>query len=104
MSGMNANVAKCLLVSKVLVADGIMSDDERSFLSGMMEKLGLTPDEQKRVIELEGWDQAEPIVNKLSEDERREIIELLVDAASADGRLSPHELATVKKVSAALRI
>jgi uncharacterized tellurite resistance protein B-like protein len=104
MPPMNANVAKCLLVSKVLVADGMMSDDERSFLSGMMTKLGLTPDEQKRVVDLEGWDEAEPIVNQLSEDERREIVELLVDAASADGRLSPHELATVKKVSAALRV
>jgi uncharacterized tellurite resistance protein B-like protein len=101
---MNANVAKCLLVSKVLVADGMMSDDEKGFLANMMTKLGLTEDEKKSVIELEDWDKAEPIVNGLSEDERREILEMLVDAASADGRLSPHEMATVKKVSAALRL
>lgn len=99
---MNANVAKCLLVSKVLVADGMMSDDEREFLSGMMEKLGLTDAEKKRVIDLEGWDEAEPIVKTLSADEKQDIIELLVDAASADGRLSPHELAAVKRVSKAL--
>jgi uncharacterized tellurite resistance protein B-like protein len=101
---MNANVARCLLVSKVLVADGMMSDDERAFLSSMMTKLGLTDDERRRVIDLEGWDEAEPIVNALSEDERRELVEMLVDAASADGRLSPHELATVKRVSAALKV
>ncbi len=101
---MNTNVAKCLLVSKVLVADGMMSDDERAFLDSMMKKLGLADGERKQVIELEGWDQAEPIVNKLSEDERREIVEMLVDAASADGRLSPHELTAVKKVSAALKL
>jgi uncharacterized tellurite resistance protein B-like protein len=101
---MNTNVAKCLLVSKVLVADGMMSDDERTFLGNMMTKLGLTDAERHQVTELEGWDQAEPIVNKLSEDERREILEMLVDAASADGRLSPHELAAVKKVSAALKL
>lgn len=101
---MNTNVAKCLLVSKVLVADGMMSDDERSFLTNMMTKLGLDDAEKKSVIELEDWDKAEPIVNGLSEDERREIVELLVDAASADGRLSPHELATVKRVSQALRL
>jgi uncharacterized tellurite resistance protein B-like protein len=99
---MNANVAKCLLVSKVLVADGMMHDEEREFLAAMMERLGLTPDEQKRVINLEGLDAAEPIVTNLAEDERREIVELLVDAASADGRLSPHEMATVKRVSKAL--
>ncbi len=101
---MNTNVAKCLLVSKVLVADGMMSDDERDFLSGLMTKLDLSDAEKKQVIELEGWDEAEPIVNGLSEDERREILDLLVDAASADGRLSPHELATVKRVSAALKL
>jgi uncharacterized tellurite resistance protein B-like protein len=99
---MNTNVAKCLLVSKVLVADGMMAEDERAFLDGMMTKLGLTEDERRQVTDLEGWDEAEPIVKQLSEDERRGIIELLVDAASADGRLSPHELATVKRVSAAL--
>jgi uncharacterized tellurite resistance protein B-like protein len=99
---MNANVAKCLLVSKVLVADGMMSDDEREFLGGMMTKLGLTDAERKRVIDLEGWDEAEPFVKGLSTDEKQELIELLVDAASADGRLSPHELAAVKRVSKAL--
>jgi uncharacterized tellurite resistance protein B-like protein len=101
---MNTNVAKCLLVSKVLVADGMMSDDERAFLASMMQRLGLTDDEKRKVIDLEGWDEAEPIVDKLSEDERREIVDMLVDAASADGRLSPHELAAVKRVSTALRL
>lgn len=99
---MNTNVAKCLLVSKVLVADGMMSESEREFLAAMMTKLGLTDSERQRVIELDGWDEAEPIVKLLSEDERRGIVELLVDAASADGKLSPHELAAVQRVSAAL--
>jgi uncharacterized tellurite resistance protein B-like protein len=101
---MNTNVAKCLLVSKVLVADGMMSDSEKEFLANMMTKLGLTDDERRRVIDLEGWDEAEPIIDKLSEDEKRNIVALLVDAASADGRLSPHELATVKRVSKALNL
>lgn len=99
---MNANVAKCLLVSKVLVADGMMSDEEKLFLKQMMDKLALTEAEQRSVIELENWDAAEPIVQKLSQEEKQEIVEMLVDAASADGRLSAHELATVQRVSKAL--
>jgi len=98
----NANMAKCLVVSKVLVADGIMTEDERGFLAAMMDRLELTPDEQRSVIELEGLDEADRVVGALSVDERRAIVELLVDAASADGRLSPHELAVVKRVTAAL--
>ena len=99
---MNANVARCLVVSKVLVADGIMTDDERAFLGALMSRLGLTDDERRHVVELEGLDEAEAIVRALAVDERRQIVELLVDAASADGRLSPHELSAVKRVTAAL--
>jgi uncharacterized tellurite resistance protein B-like protein len=95
-------MAKCLVVSKVLVADGIMTDEERGFLAAMMSKLGLTPEEQRRVVELEGLDEADQIVGALSADERSQIVEMLVDAASVDGRLSPHELAAVKRVTAAL--
>ena len=75
---MTSNVAKCLLVSKVLVADGMVDEDERSFLKDLMSQLGLTPEE------------------KLA------LVELLVDAASADGHLSPKEMATIKHVEQAL--
>ena len=99
---MNANVAKCLVVSKVLVADGIMTDDEHAFLGEMMRRLGLTPEEQQCVVALEELDEADRVVAALPAEERREIVELLVDAASADGKLSPHELAAVQRVTAAL--
>ena len=101
---MNDKVARCLLVSKVLVADGMMTDDERAFLDGMIRTLGLSEDERRRVIDLEGWDEADAIVRGLSMDERREIISTLIDASAADGRLSPLELDTVKRVAAALEV
>lgn len=101
---MNDNVAKCLLVSKVLVADGMMTDDERGFLDAMMTALALDPEQRRQVIELEGWDDAEPVVRGLSLDERRALITQLVDAAAADGRLSPNELATIQRVAAALEL
>ena len=101
---MNLKVAKCLLVSKVLVADGIMTENERIFLDKMMRGLGLDENERRGVLDLEGWDEAEPVVAKLSADEKRELVSTLVDASSADGRLSPLELATVKRITAALGI
>jgi uncharacterized tellurite resistance protein B-like protein len=101
---MNAKVAKCLLVSKVLVADGMMTDDERGFLDAMMTALALDDDERRRVIELEGWDEAEALVRALSLEERQQLVEQLVDAASADGRLSAHELATIKQVASELGV
>ena len=101
---MRANVAKCLLVSKVLVADGMMSEDEHWFLSMTMEKLGLSPDERDAVTDLKGWDEAEPIVGALPLEERRELVEMLLDAAGADGRFSAAEAAVVKKVAEALGV
>ena len=104
MLAMNANTAKCLLISKVLVADGMVSDDERSFLHAMMTRLGLSEAERQRVIELEGWDEAEPIVGALSTAEKEELVELLLDAASADGKLSGHEHDAIKRVAKALGV
>jgi uncharacterized tellurite resistance protein B-like protein len=97
-----SNVAKCLLISKVIVADGMVTDDERAFLDDVMTRLGLEPDERRGVIELEGWDEAEGIVATLSLDERLALIEMLVDAASSDGHLSANEMAAIKRVEAAL--
>jgi uncharacterized tellurite resistance protein B-like protein len=100
----NANVAKCLVVSKVLVADGIMTDEERAFLATVMQTLGLTDEERRSVVELERLDEADAIVRALPVEDRRALLELLVDASSADGKLSGHELAAIKRVSAALGI
>src|SRR3982751_6359347 len=87
---MNEKVAKCLLVAKVLVADGIMTDEERDFLESMIASEGLSADERRRVIELDGFDDAERVIARLPAEQRRALIERLVDAASADGRLSQY--------------
>jgi uncharacterized tellurite resistance protein B-like protein len=101
---MEMRVAKCMLVSQVLVADGIMTENERAFLDRAMTQLGLSPAERRQVIDLEGWDEAEPLVAQLSEPEKREILDVLVDAASADGKLSPLEMQTVKRITAGLGV
>ncbi|MBX3233174.1 MAG: TerB family tellurite resistance protein [Labilithrix sp.] len=96
---MDAKVAKCLLVSKVLVADGIMTENERAFLDRLMKRLELDEAMRKKVIDLDGLDQAESIVAKLSLEEKQEMVTVLVDAASADGRLSPLELKVVRDLT-----
>ncbi len=90
------------MVSKVLVADGMMADGEREFLAELMQTLALTDEERHRVIELEGLDDAEAVVRALPIEERRELVSTLVDASSADGKLSAHEMELVKRLTAAL--
>jgi uncharacterized tellurite resistance protein B-like protein len=99
---MTPNVAKCLLVSKVIVADGMVTDEERAFLDAIMGQLGLTDAERTSVIALEGMAEAEQIARALPIEDKRALLDMLVDAASADGRLSPHEMGSVKRLSAAL--
>lgn len=99
---MDPKVAKALLVSKVLVADGIMTENERAFLDRLMGKLELDAKQRETVVNLEGIDQADAVVAGFSKDEKQEIVNLLLDAASADGRLSPLELKVVSGITAAL--
>ena len=99
---MTPNVAKSLLVAKVLVADGMMQDEERGFLETVMTRFGLTAEERSAVQELDGLDEAHRFVLALPEEERRQIVEMLVDAASADGKLSPYEMGVVQRLTAAL--
>ena len=99
---MEPRIAKCLLLTKVLAADGIMTENERAFLDHAMKKLGVKDDERKGIHNLEGWDEAEAALVGSSEEEKRELVSQLVDAASADGRLSPLEMQMVKRISKAL--
>ena len=80
----------------------MMHDEEREFLADLMTQLGLSAEEKQQVVELEGLDQASSVVTGLPEDERRDLVALLVDASSADGKLSAHEMATVQRLTKAL--
>jgi uncharacterized tellurite resistance protein B-like protein len=99
---MELRVAKSLLLTKVLAADGIMTENERAFLDQAMTKLGVLDSERRSILDLEGWDEAEHALIGLSEDEKRDMVSQLVDAASSDGRLSPLEMVMVKGISKAL--
>ena len=99
---MDPRIAKCLLVSKVLAADGIMTDAERAFLGVFMTRMGLSEAERRSVFDLEGWDDAEQALAMLSEDEKRDVVSTLADAAAIDGKLSALEMQAVKRITAAL--
>ncbi len=99
---MSIGFAKCVLLTKVLTADGIMTENERVLLDKTMAREGLTDAERKSVINLEGWTQAEAALATLPEAKRRELLGQLVEGASADGRLSPLEAKMLKEITAAL--
>ena len=95
-------VASCLLIAKVLVADGIMAEPERAFLARSMESLGLTDEEQRQVRLLDGFDEAEQIVATRTTADKQALVDRLLEAALVDGKLSPHETATIARLTKTL--
>jgi len=101
---MDEKLAKCLLYTKVLTADGMITENERAFLDQAMDRFELTPDQRRRVLDLDGWDEAEAALRSLDRSDKERIVSELLDAASADGRLSPLEVAAVRAISKDLGI
>ena len=99
VSAMDAKLATCLLYTKVLTADGMMTENERAFLEQAMKHHGLSAEDRQKVLDLEGWDHAESALKSLDRESKERIVADLLDAASADGRLSPLEVATVKAIA-----
>lgn len=99
---MRVEEASCLLVAKVLVADGMMTETERALLEALVLQLGLDESERARVIDLEGMDAAEARLRSEPEERRRAVVDRVLEAALADGRLSPHEITAVRGLTEAL--
>lgn len=89
-------------MTKVLVADGIITENERAVLDRAMDREKLTDDERINVLDPDKWGGSEGVIAKLPEAERRAILDELVEAASVDGRLSPLEAGTLKEITAAI--
>lgn len=79
-----------------------MTDVERMVLHEAMDRFGLEPDERRVVSELDGIEEAEAIVRGMPEASRRRLADQLIEAALADGKLSPHETVLVAEISRAI--
>lgn len=101
---MNERTARCLLIARVLSADGMMTDAERAVLHLRMENERLDDAERRIVSDLDRVAEAEAIVRALPEASRRAILDACVEAALADGKLSPLETKAVADISTAIGI
>jgi len=101
---MDDRVARALVVAKVLVADGMMTPEEKGFLDRIMGKLELDDAQRAKVHDLEGLDEAESVTASLPEADRRALVDEVLEAALVDGKLSPHETEAVAKLTTALNL
>lgn len=94
--------AHCHLLAAVFAADGTMGEVERALLERALERFGLSDEERDQVRHFEGAAQAAAVLREAPEEERRQLIDELVEAAISDGRLTPGETATVRRIAAEL--
>jgi uncharacterized tellurite resistance protein B-like protein len=99
---MQPRVAHCHLLAEVLSADGMMTDSEREVLERAMADLGLTDEERDQVKHFEGAEGAAQVFAGRPAEERQALLDALVEAALADGKLTANETATVKRIAAVL--
>jgi len=99
---MDDRMARCHLLAEVLAADGIMTDAERTLLEQHLSNHELSDEERDQVRHFEGADAAVEVLRDRPEAERQEIVDELVEAALADGKLTSNETATVKRIAEAL--
>ena len=99
---MNRELARCHLLAEILAADGFMTDAERSLLEQHLVRYQLTEEERDQVRHFEGAGDAASALRGLPAQERQQVVDELVEAALADGKLTAQETAAVKRIVEAL--
>lgn len=94
-------IVYCVLIRRVLLADGVLSPIELVFLAQVMDRYALTV-EDRRAVEVDARSIAE-LTASLADDARAELVRTLEAAAWVDGRLSPEEDAVLDDICRALR-
>ena len=87
------------MLAEVLSAEWVMQDAERQLLEAAMTEGGLSAAERDAVRHFEGAAGATETLAALPEAERQAVVDALVEAAIADGKLTPNETATVKRLA-----
>jgi tellurite resistance protein len=92
------------LIQAVIGADGVVNGDEREFLRRVVERFGLTPEEQADRPVPSDTGRAMKTLRALTPDVQARVMALLVEAAVVDGRVEPEERALLLASAATLGI
>ena len=93
------------LLEAVVMADGVVSDEEREFLRRVVERFGITEhDRADRPAMSASPGEAMATLRGLPQDVQTRVMALLVEAAVVDGNVAPEERALLLASAASLGI
>lgn len=104
MTRMEPREAFCHLLAAVYASDGILTEAEKQALVDAMNEHGLDDSERKRVLNLQGHEAALETMKARPVEDRQLLVDELVAAALADGKLTPQETATVTRLGKELGV
>lgn len=88
----------------MIAADGIVSDEEKQFLTRVVARFGLTADERADRLVPSDPGRATKTLRGFAPDDQTRVMALLVEAAIVDGRVEPEERALLLASAASLGI
>jgi uncharacterized tellurite resistance protein B-like protein len=92
----------CQLIAGIVITDDIMEPEEEAFLDRMIARFGLEAEGRDAIFPLVSHEEAAAAAKALPPKVQREAFDLLTEAALADGKVVPEELAYLKVVAEAM--
>ncbi|MBN2724909.1 MAG: TerB family tellurite resistance protein [Deltaproteobacteria bacterium] len=93
-------LAICKVVCQAILIDGFLTDKERAYLDGVMDKYQLDPDDKKEVMRRNIDDDVTELASDIESDEAKKLVIIeMARAISSDGDLAKSERRLITKVS-----
>jgi uncharacterized tellurite resistance protein B-like protein len=92
----------CQLIAGIIVADDDLDPAESAFIDRVLLRFGIPLDEREVIFPIVATAEAVARVHELPVEVQGEALELLVEAAAADGKIVPEERNYLKAVAKAM--
>ncbi len=99
---LEAKAARCRLLVSLVAADDVVTVEEQRFLERTLQHLGMSEDDFTAAMQVVDAERASAVAAGLPAEERRTVLQELIDAAHADGHLHSAESAFIERVADAL--
>jgi uncharacterized tellurite resistance protein B-like protein len=98
----NLNTQICQLIAGIVVADDDLDPKESVFIDRMLVRFGIPLEDRDIIFPIVDKDEAVEKIKELPADVQEQTLELLVEAATADGKVVPEERAYLDAVAGIL--
>lgn len=89
----------CQLIAGIVVSDDDLDPKESAFIDRMLVRFGIPLEDRDIIFPIIDKDEAAEKMQAMPEDVQQQTLELLVEAATADGQVVPEERAYLDAVA-----